>query len=82
MMDAERDLLTTCVHSALRFIPHESLRRRRARRTSQYHSPGSFGGGNGAAAQDLLMKGDVRRNMTAFTPDIVAARAGSPRLGA
>jgi hypothetical protein len=80
--DAERDLLTTFVLSAFRFIPHELLRRRRARRTSQHHSSGSSCGGNSATAQLLLLKGNVCRTLTAFTPDIAAARAGSPRLGA
>jgi hypothetical protein len=75
MKDAERDLLTTWVLSAFRFIPHELLRRRRARRTSQHYSSGSFCGGHGAAAQDLLMKGNVHRTLTAFTPKITCAHA-------
>jgi hypothetical protein len=75
MKDAERDLLTTCVLSAFRFIPHELVRCWRARRTAQDHSSGSFCGGKRVAAQDLLVKGNVRRTLTAFTPKITVARA-------
>ncbi|KAG6887825.1 hypothetical protein C0995_012372 [Termitomyces sp. Mi166 len=42
---------------------------------SQHHYSGTFCSGNGGLLQDLMTKSTIRGNLTAFIPDIVAARA-------